>query len=34
MGLEGLSVTEITRLVETGVAESPADAPDRPSSEQ
>jgi opine dehydrogenase len=34
MGLEGLSVTEITRLVETGVAESPADAPDRPSSKE
>jgi opine dehydrogenase len=32
MGLEGLSATEITRLVETGVAEMPADAPDYPPS--
>jgi opine dehydrogenase len=30
MGLEGLSATEITRLVETGVAEMPADAPQEP----
>jgi opine dehydrogenase len=28
MGLEGLSVTEITRLVETGLAEMPMDLPD------
>ncbi|HVO70456.1 MAG TPA: NAD/NADP octopine/nopaline dehydrogenase family protein [Aggregatilineaceae bacterium] len=34
MGLDGLSVTEITRLVETGVADMPADAPDHHSLEQ